>query len=79
MRAFLLALPLACAACAALAASAPVPPPKLDAARKALAAAVKAHEVVSSKPCMRYGSQNILQQATLARFPARWNNLAEKD
>jgi hypothetical protein len=35
--------------------------------------------VVSSKPCMRYGSQNILQQATLARFPARWNNLAEKD
>jgi hypothetical protein len=45
VRAFLLALPLACAACAALAASAPVPPPKLDAARKALAAAVKAHDL----------------------------------
>jgi hypothetical protein len=45
MRAFLLALPFACAASAALAASTPAPPPELDAARKALAAAVKAHDL----------------------------------
>jgi hypothetical protein len=45
MRAFLLALSFACAGSVALAASAPAPPPELDAARKALAAAVKAHDL----------------------------------
>ncbi|MGH6842320.1 MAG: hypothetical protein ACREDV_09565 [Methylocella sp.] len=40
-----MALAFASAASAALAASAPAPPPKLDAARKALAAAVKAHDL----------------------------------
>jgi hypothetical protein len=40
-----MAVSFACAACAALAASTPTPPPKLDAARKALAAAVKAHDL----------------------------------
>ena len=45
MRTFLLALSVAGAASAALAASAPAVPPELDAARKALAAAVKAHDL----------------------------------
>ncbi|MGE3872254.1 MAG: hypothetical protein AB7F74_04770 [Parvibaculaceae bacterium] len=45
MRTFLLTLYAACAASAALAASAPAPPPELEAARKALAAAVKAHDL----------------------------------
>lgn len=44
MKALLLAAAFACAASAALAAAAPAPPPELDAARKALAAAVKAHD-----------------------------------
>ena len=45
MRTFLLALSFTCAGSAALAASAPDLPPELDAARKALAAAVKAHDL----------------------------------
>jgi hypothetical protein len=45
VRTFLLALLFASAASAALAASAPAPPAKLDATRKALAAAVKAHDL----------------------------------
>lgn len=45
MRALLLALAFAGAASAALAASTPAPPPELNAARKALAAAVKAKDL----------------------------------
>ena len=45
MRIVLLALSLACAASVALAAATPAPPPELDAARQALAAAVKAHDL----------------------------------
>lgn len=45
MKAQLLALSFLCAASAAFAASTPAPPSELDAARKALAAAVKAHDL----------------------------------
>ena len=45
MRTFLLALLLASAASAALAASTPAPPAKLDALRRALAGAVKKHDL----------------------------------
>jgi hypothetical protein len=45
MRTFLLALAFACVASTAFAASAPTPPRELEALRKALAVAVKAHDL----------------------------------
>lgn len=65
MRALLLALSLVCSGPAALAASKPAPPPELKAVRKALAAAVKAHDLKAA--------------AALSRFPLAINAYEEPD
>jgi hypothetical protein len=54
MRAYFLALSFICVASAAFAASAPVPPRELDALRKALAAAVKVHDLKSIVALSRF-------------------------
>lgn len=71
MRRLLLALSFVCAASAALAAD-PAPPPELDAARKALAAAVKAQDlkaiVALSRFPLAFSGYEMPEEITEAEF-----------
>jgi hypothetical protein len=72
MRAFLLPLSLACVASVSLAATPPVPPPELEAARKDLAAAVKAQDrraiVAPSRFPLAFSGYEMPEQITEAEF-----------